>query len=348
MKLIVREHINAVAEPVKKVINITIDAVNNFGKIPASIGMTKGDLIVFRGEGDPVRLAAGSVAGRILVTDPDAECGWSVQPNSSGSGSSATLHNATGVLVKGGSVVKIQSDFDFIKATSSDTTMLFVTAEDCAADADVTCYSVANTICSVLCTSAAVAVNDQLKVSSTDGVAETTSGNGFAVALSAKASGSVGLVDAMIVQNGFLPLSGGTLTGHVQMADARIQAKSASIDEDGSAPSSTIYYAPYEVYDKDGNKIGHVEMFQDTGGAVGINIGVRRKISGSWTWKQIVFKVDANGTVSFTVPDQAAARSALGLTGISVRPDYDIKSSSNDLTPGTSTLASGKLYFVYS
>ena len=89
-------------------------------------------------------------------------------------------------------------------------------------------------------------------------------------------------------------------------------------------------------------------MFQDTGGAVGINIGVRRKISGSWTWKQIVFKVDANGTVSFTVPDQAAARSALGLTGISVRPDYDIKSSSNDLTPGTSTLASGKLYFVYS
>lgn len=346
MKLIVREHINAIAEPVKKVFNITIDAVNNFGKIPASIGMAKGDLIAFRGEGDPVRLAAGTIAGRILVTDPDAESGWSVQPNSSGSGSSATLHNATGVLVKGGSVVKIQSDFDFIKATSSDTTMLFVTAEDCGADEDVVCYSVANTICSVLCTSAAVAANDQLAVSSTDGVAEATSGNGFAVALSAKASGSVGLVDAMIVQNGFLPLSGGTLTGNVELGNARIQAKSAVIDED-VLPGSTVYYAPYEVYDKNGNLIGHVEWYEQASGAIGITLGVRRKINGSWTWKQVTMSVKADGTISYTVAEPASFRSALELTDIALRPNYEIKPSSQDLTPGVSTLESGKLYFVY-
>ena len=346
MKLIVREHVNAIAEPVKKVINITIDAVNNFGKIPASIGLTKGDLSVFRGEGDPVRLAAGSIAGRILVTDPDAEGGWSVQPNSSGSGSSATLHNATGVLVKGGSVVKIQSDFDFIKATSSDTTMLFVTAEDCGADEDVVCYSVANTICSVLCTSAAVAANDQLAVSSTDGVAEATSGNGFAVALSSKASGSVGLVDAMIVQNGFLPLSGGTLTGNLELANALLKAISNNIDEDVT-PESQKYYSPYQVLDKDGNLISLIGFEQTTTGKIFVEFAIRRKIGGTWTYKYpLQMGVDASGNFTYIFGDPAAARTALGVSDIGIRPNYQI--STTDLTAGTSTLESGKLYFVYS
>ena len=220
MKLIVREHVTAVAEPIKKVFNITIDAVNNFAKIPMSIGLVKGDLIAFRGSGDPVRLPVGNVAGRVLTADPDAESGMSWQPPAGGSGSSVTLHNITGVLVPGGTVVKINTGYDFVKATSADTTMLFVTADDCAAGDDVACYSTANTICSVLCTSDAVAVNDKLCVSSTDGVAEATSGDGFAVALSAKAAGSAGPVDAMIVQAGFLPLIGGTVTGNVTIEKA--------------------------------------------------------------------------------------------------------------------------------
>ena len=86
MKLIVREHVNSIAEPVKKVYNVVIDAVNNYGKIPASIGEAKGDLIIFRGAGDPVRVAAGNVNGRILVTDNTKECGWDIVPNSSASG----------------------------------------------------------------------------------------------------------------------------------------------------------------------------------------------------------------------------------------------------------------------
>lgn len=343
MKLIVREHITAIAEPIKKVYNVTIDAVNNFGKIPASIGEKKGDLIIFRGPGDPIRIPAGTIAGRILVTDPDSECGWSVVPNSSSSGSSVTLHNITGLLVKGGTVVKISSDYDFVKATSADTSMLFVTAEDCAADADVVCYGVANTICSVLCSTDAVAVNDQLHVSSTDGHAETVESNGFAVALSAKAAGSVGVVDAVIVQNGFLPLSGGTLAGNVELSNTRVKANSV-IDED-EAPSSDIWYAPLEWYDADGNLIGHVELFQDTSNNMGMQLGIRRFINGAWTWKQLMFFVDTSGNMSYSFQDSAAARSALGLTGIALRPDYQI--SSTDLTAGSSALETNKLYFVY-
>lgn len=355
MKLIVREHITAVAEPIKKVFNVTIDAVNNFGKIPMSIGIKKGDLIIFRGEGDPIRVPAGTVAGRILVTDPDSECGWSIVPNSSSSGSSVTLHNTTGVLVKGGTVVKIYSDYDFVKATAADTTMLFVTAEDCAADTDVVCYGVANTICSVLCSADAVAVNDQLHVSSTDGLAETVSDNGFAIALSAKAAGSVGVVDAIIVQNGFLPLNGGTLSGNLKLSGTMIKAMS-SIDDD-TAPESSIYYAPLTWYDADDNAIGHVEIGQDTNNVLFLQLGIRRKINGTWTWKQVRFNVDTSGNTSLnldggSVPvasggtgatTAAAARSNLGCGGIAVRPDYIIRNS----VPAASDLENGQICFVY-
>ena len=312
MKLIVREHIIAIAEPVKKVFNVTIDAINAYGKIPASIGMKKGDLIVFRGEGDPVRLAAGNVDGRILVTDHTSETGWSIVPNSSASGNSVSLNNITGTLVKGGTVVKISSGHEFVKATSADTSMLFVTADDCPAGEDVVCYGVANTICSVMCSAAAVTVGDELGVSATDGIAETVQNNGFAKALTAKASGSTGTVEAIIIQNNFLSLRGGELIGNLDMADTRIHANSESIKED-TAPLTTIWYAPLEFYDKDGNLIGHIEFAQDTSNRLRLQFGIRRKINGSWVWKQVYFTVDPNGNIAWDFGDVAAALTALGI-----------------------------------
>ena len=247
MKLIVREHIIAIAEPVKKVFNVTIDAINAYGKIPASIGIKKGDLIVFRGEGDPVRLPAGNVNGRILVTDDTTETGWAIIPNSSSSGSSVTLNNITGTLVKGGTVVKIQSDYDFVKATSADTSTLFVTGDDCPAGVDVVCYGVANTICSVLCTEDEVAIGDQLGVSSTDGLAHTVSGNGFAKALTAKESGSTGTVEAIIMQNGFLPLEGGTINGDLKI-EKNQRAKLTLSSADGNHSDITAYKPSQNTY----------------------------------------------------------------------------------------------------
>jgi len=341
MKLIVREHITAVAEPIKKVFNVTIDAVNNFGKIPMSIGIKKGDLIIFRGEGDPIRVPAGTVAGRILVTDPDSECGWSIVPNSSSSGSSVKLHNTTGVLVKGGTVVKISGDFDFVKATAADTAMLFVTAEDCAADTDVVCYGVANTICSVLCTTDAVAVNDQLHVSSTDGLAEAVSENGFAIALSAKAAGSVGVVDAIIVQNGFLPLNGGTISGNLEVtgdikADSDIKAagdadvtggisaggnvitaanfRSKNTNCDNTAASIPAnQYNTWGYFDKNDAYYAFLEGIQRTTGTTELRIGSRRNIGGSNVDNSIELSVKNDGSKTVSVSDASAWLSALGL-----------------------------------
>ena len=61
-------------EVVQQVFQNVIDDDNPTSSIPMSIGMMKGDIIVFRGEGDPVRLPVGT-AGQVLTVDPDSELG---------------------------------------------------------------------------------------------------------------------------------------------------------------------------------------------------------------------------------------------------------------------------------
>lgn len=50
------------------------DTVDGYTKIPKSIGQMKGDIIVFRGEGDPIRLPVGQ-DGQVLVADSTTETG---------------------------------------------------------------------------------------------------------------------------------------------------------------------------------------------------------------------------------------------------------------------------------
>ena len=74
MKLIVREHINSITEVQKKTFNIVIEEIDNYGRIPKNIGLQKGDLLVYRGPGDIVRLQAGT-NGQILTADDTTETG---------------------------------------------------------------------------------------------------------------------------------------------------------------------------------------------------------------------------------------------------------------------------------
>ena len=195
---------NKVAKPViKKTVVEFRDGLGTDREL-ASIGLAKGDIIVFRGEGDPVRFSSGNSSGKVLTTDPTTETGWVLgDGGGGGSGDSdvVTLHNSTGGIVVTGTVVKIDSGINFAKAQAGDNDALFVISEDVGDEEDVTCYSIPNTTCLVRCDTGAVSIGDSLTISSTAGVLTKrtdTTDREVAVAMTAKASGNSGTVKALL------------------------------------------------------------------------------------------------------------------------------------------------------
>ena len=208
MKLIVREHVNKIIEVEKKIFSVHIDALDSYGKISESIGQEKGDLIVFQGAGNPVRLPASNAAGKVLTSDPTAENGviWA-DAGSSSTAASIVLYNATGVQVLAGTVVyndpTLPGDTGqtFYKAGSCTAGQLYVTSENCDENEPVACYGIEGTICNVLCDTAAVAVGDRLIVSG-DGICTPSAGTStVGIALTSKAAGSTGQVKVRLVGN---------------------------------------------------------------------------------------------------------------------------------------------------
>ena len=172
--------------------------------IPDSIGLAKGDIIVFRGEGDPVRFSAGTAVGKVMMTDPTSETGWVLGDGGGGgetSSATVVLHNSTGGIILAGTVVKINSGVNFTKAVAGDDDALFVVSDEVSDEEDVECYSIRNTVCLVRCDTEAVAIGDSLTISSTNGILTKrtdTTDREVAVALTAKASGNGGTVKALL------------------------------------------------------------------------------------------------------------------------------------------------------
>lgn len=215
MKLIIREHINHV-EVNKKIISVTIDAVNSYNKIPAGIGLMKGDLIAFRGAGDPVRLPVGS-DGKALLADSSMPTGlrWG-DVAGGGGGATVEIYNQTGATIPAGSVVGAvpyigADDFvglEMFRAAKYTAGTLYVLSDDCPNNSTVQCYCVPDTVCPVLCDTDAVAQDDLIGVAANGAchsletydtlpLGRATVG----IALEAKAEGSVGTVKVRLVSN---------------------------------------------------------------------------------------------------------------------------------------------------
>lgn len=207
MKLIIREHINTIAEVEKRVYTVEVDAINNYNKIPASIGLMKGDIIVFRGAGDPVRLPSGSLAGRVLTTDPTSTTGLVWASGGGGAGATTTLNNGTASTLSAGTIVHPTLDQngverEAIKAMRYTPGRLYITSEDCPAGEDVECYGIPGTIAQVL-VSGSIDIGDPIVVADSGGVGEALPGGTPTVGycLETKSSSSVGLVKALLVEN---------------------------------------------------------------------------------------------------------------------------------------------------
>lgn len=194
-----------------QVSRIDVNDSNESESIPVNIGLMKGDILVYRGEGDVVRLPVG-LDDQVLTADHTSEFGlkWKLVSGGGNASVLTNLHNATEESVSTGTVVKLSDGLNFVKATANSADTLFVTSEACGPDEDVDCYSLRNSVCFVRCTSAAVAIGDKLVISATDGLCEKKSSDSqyeVAVALSAKASGSVGTVKSILTSGTVLTAS---------------------------------------------------------------------------------------------------------------------------------------------
>ena len=182
MKVVAQDNVK------RKLWQVGIEPIDSYGKIDKGIGMMKGDLIAFAGEGDPRRLPSGAVAGKVLLTDPTAETGWVL--GSAGGNPTITIKNGESGQVLAGRVVALNYGTTvptFVLATTNVNRPLYITSDDSGAGESVECYGIPGTIVPVLC-EGTVAVGNKIAITSTGycGKATNSSKNVIGVALTAK------------------------------------------------------------------------------------------------------------------------------------------------------------------
>jgi len=177
-------------------------------KVPISLFKDKGDILAAKGASNPAAIKVGS-DGQVLVSDSTEATGVRWKTMQLGT---ITLSNSESFAVPSGTVVTQGSvSGTFRIATSADTTNLYVASEDILPGRDGVLYATSGVTCHVRVTDAAVSVGDKLAVSAIDGVAETTTGTYFAIAVTGKSAGEVGKVNCILVNQNVstLDVSGG-------------------------------------------------------------------------------------------------------------------------------------------
>jgi hypothetical protein len=236
MKLIVREHVNSIVEVTKREFSVNVTAIDSYGKIPESIGQTKGDLIAYRAAADPVRLPVGT-PGKVLTADPTQPTGLRWGDAAGGSSGTTLLKNAAGIQILAGTILavlpadQILSEREAAKAQRYCDQQLFIAKEDAAAGEDVECYFIPGQLCQVLVTGACD-YGDPLVVSSTAGIAEALpSGTPtVGIAMQDKASSATALVSVLLVENKTLGINNADSASH---SAGTVYAFSGGYDTDG-------------------------------------------------------------------------------------------------------------------
>jgi hypothetical protein len=223
-------------------------------KVPISLYQKKGDLLVAKGYSNPAAIDVGS-DGQVLVSDSSVDTGVKWKTMQLGT---ITLSNSESFAVPSGSVVTQGTvSGTFRIATSADTTNLYVASEDILPGRDGVLYATSGVSCNVRVTDAAVAIGDKLAVSAIDGVAKTTTGTYFAIAVTGKSAGEIGKVNCILVNQNVstLDVPGGgtgrpTLTANTVLVGNGVDpiklipthAGVLHADGDGTEPSFEIIF----------------------------------------------------------------------------------------------------------
>ena len=119
--------------------------------------------------------------------------------------------------------------------------------------------------------------------------------------------------DAMATGLNVVKKAGDTMSGNLMIHKAnavQLTLRDSAISY-GTAPSGTVYDR-VEWQDSGGYAIGHVEIFQNSGKNLGVNIGVRNtNSSGSLTWYQATIAASSSGVITYTIPQAEKFRDAI-------------------------------------
>lgn len=102
---------------------------------------------------------------------------------------------------------------------------------------------------------------------------------------------------------------GDTLTGHVVLKDA-------TIDRDGSNPSSALWSRAFQLADKNGERIANYMSSRETDGRTRVGVwAYNEKTDGTEISNSISLYIARNGTCTYAVSSPANFRSAIGALG---------------------------------
>lgn len=99
----------------------------------------------------------------------------------------------------------------------------------------------------------------------------------------------------------------------LKMNDKSVNVVDANMPASG-APSSSVYGDGFCLYDAGEARVGHLRGEHVTDGRRGLQLETQRVVNGSYVFNGIHLLVNASGTRSVIVSDQAAWRTALGET----------------------------------
>ena len=239
MKLTAQDNIQ------KKTWEVGIEPIDTYGSINASLGMMKGDLIIYAGDGDPRRFSAGSTAGKVIMTDPTSTLGWVL--SDPGGVPTVQLKNDTGGQVAAGRVVMLKYSSNtpsFDLATVSGTQPLYITAEDSGHGDTIGCYGLPGMIVPVMCTGT-FNRGDGIKVTKVGvGGKSSASPGTIGIAVQAKSSTVDELIKVLLTGTGAMSSITGNEDKVITFSGTSLTASNDYEHRNGSAINSLAITLP--------------------------------------------------------------------------------------------------------
>lgn len=117
------------------------------------------------------------------------------------------------------------------------------------------------------------------------------------------------------------------------------RVKADDFDDTISSPSSEKYQDVFQILDTNDHMIGFLEQYQETSGTIGLGFATRKYVNDDYVSNYLFANIANNGTLSYTVANPSAFRSAIGA-------QQTLTASSNITLSGATISAKDTTYAV--